>query len=66
MNRSEWMANKYKNDSTSYHWVPEVMATIDPAPRYHDNGYPKNGHRLVATRRGAEGAAAFRNGIMNV
>ena len=32
MNRSEWMANKFKNDPMAYTWVPEVMTTIDPAP----------------------------------
>ena len=49
MNRSEWMANKFKNDPMAYSWVPEVMSTIDPAPQYHNNGYPKkSGMRLTA------------------
>lgn len=67
MNRSEWMANKFKNDPMAYAWVPEVMTTIDPAPQYHNSGYPKkSGMRLTAQRRASEGAAAFRNSIMNI
>ena len=37
MNRSEWMAHRYKNESEStYDWVPEIFTTLDPSPRYHD------------------------------
>ena len=49
MNRSEWMANKFKDDPMAYSWVPEVMTTIDPAPGYHNSGHPKkSGLRLTA------------------
>lgn len=44
MNRSEWMANRYKNESHhTYDWVPEIMTTIDPSPAYHNPGSPKMG-----------------------
>jgi hypothetical protein len=33
MNRSEWMGNKFKNESIgAYDWIPEIMTKIDPAP----------------------------------
>ena len=61
------MANRSKNDGLAYDWVPEVMTTIDPAPAYVHNGYPKlAGTRLTTSRRAAEGAAAFRNSLTNV
>ena len=67
MNRSEWMANRVKNDATAYEWVPEVMTSIDPAPAYAERGYPKvGGRRLTASRRATEGAAAFRSSLTNV
>lgn len=35
MNRSEWMANRFKNHNlNAYDWVPEIVTSIDPAPRY--------------------------------
>ena len=67
MNRSEWMANKYKTDPSAFLWVPEVMTSIDPSPSYHNPGYPKTGGlRLTAKRRSLEGAAAFRQSLTNI
>ena len=35
MNRSQWMANKFKDGGhNTYDWIPEVMVSIDPAPQY--------------------------------
>ena len=37
MNRSEWMANRFKDGNIdTYDWVPEVMPSISPAPVYRD------------------------------
>lgn len=44
MNRTEWMGNTFKNENIgAYDWVPEIITSIDPAPRYpvkaHESHY---------------------------
>jgi hypothetical protein len=57
MNRSEWMANKFKNQNTgTYDWVPEVMTSINPTPAYHNKSMPfKSGPRHFKSVRASEG-----------
>ena len=67
MNRAEWMANKYKDNSDdTYDWVPEIMTTIDPAPRYFDGGRNRGGIRENKRRRGIEAMDAVRNASINL
>ena len=68
MNRSEWMANRYKNeDHSAYDWVPEIMTSIDPAPAYHNPGRPKmGGIRENLRKRAREGQDLFRNAQVNL
>ena len=57
MNRSEWMANKFKNQNVgTYDWVPEIMTSIDPAPTYHEKALkPGMGPHHYKKVRGSEG-----------
>jgi hypothetical protein len=66
MTRSEWMANKFKNQNLgAYDWVPEVMTTIDPAPRYHNRAMePTDGPKYYKKMRLSEGIETFKNGLM--
>ena len=42
MNRSEWMANKFKDKNlNTYDWIPEIMTSIDPSPTYHNKAMEK-------------------------
>ena len=68
MNRSEWMANRYKDHSEdTYDWVPEIMTTIDPAPAYHNPGRVKmGGLRENLRKRAREGLDNFRNPSINL
>ncbi len=63
LNRSEWMANRYKDSTTaSYDWVPEVMPSIDPAPSYPIKGLEaNNGKDAMIRKMPREGAFKGRN-----
>jgi hypothetical protein len=68
LNRSEWMAHRYKNETVdTYEWVPEIMTDIVPGPKYHNPGHVKQGGiRANKMKRAAEGLDAFRNPIINM
>ena len=65
MNRSEWMANKFKNQNQgSYDWVPDVMSTITPAAQYVNKGLvPSKGNQANKRMRQDEGTGVFKQGI---
>lgn len=65
MNRSEWMANKFKNQNQgSYDWVPDVTNTIDPAPQYvHPGMVESKGLKANKRMRQDEGMGVFKQGI---
>lgn len=66
MNRSEWMANKFKNNNLgTYDWVPEIMTSIDPAPTYHDKAEKKGmGPHHFKKVRAAEGIEDFKQALI--
>ena len=66
MNRSEWMANKFKDGNmNTYDWVPEVMPTINPAPVYRDRDLGTlAGRRLNRKRAMAEALDKSKNAIL--
>jgi hypothetical protein len=66
MNRSEWMANKFKNQNLgSYDWVPEIMTSIDPTPRYHERADPKKaGPRHYKRVRASEGIEGVKTALI--
>ena len=66
MNRSEWMGNKFKDSNTgSYDWIPEIITSIDPAPKYPhkalDDSMSKKG---LGRRFFAEGIEKIKTGHM--
>ena len=36
------MTNQYKNNPAAYDWIPEIITSIDPKPKYHKEP-PKSG-----------------------
>ena len=66
MNRSEWMANKFKNQNLgTYDWVPEIMTSIDPSPSYHNPSMPKKaGPYHIKRTRASEGIDEVKTGLI--
>ena len=60
------MANKLKDRAANtYDWIPEVMVSIDPAPRYHSKALlTKHSDEWISTTRAAEGLEKVKTGIM--